>query len=145
MKTWVKIILGLVAVGIVSALLVYKYVYNKKHPDYERIEAAYTINAHDLFYAFKNSKEAATRQYNGQVLEITGKLSKVEAADTLVTAVFAFEQGMFGDEGIRCTMLKKYNDAAMKLQPDGEVRFKGYCTGYNDTDVIIEKCSIITQ
>jgi hypothetical protein len=59
--------------------------------------------------------------------------------------VFVFEQGDFGDEGIRCTMLPKYNFEAGKLQPDVEIKVKGYCTGYNETDVILEKCSIINQ
>ena len=74
-----------------------------------------------------------------------GKLSKIEASDSLVTAVFVFGQGDFGDEGIRCSMLPKYSFEAGKLQPDGEIKVKGYCTGYNETDVILEKCSIINQ
>jgi uncharacterized membrane protein len=145
MKTWMKILLALFVIGLLAAFLVYKYVYNKQHPDYENIEASVKLSTTDLYRAFKNSKESATRQYGGKVIAITGKLSKVETADTLVTAVFVFEQGMFGDEGIRCTMLKKFNEPANRLQPDGDVTIKGYCTGYNDTDVILEKCSLITQ
>jgi len=145
MKTWIKVLLGLFAICIIAIFLVYKYVYNKEHPDFEKMEPAYTLNAPDLYQAFKSGKEAASAKYNGKVITITGRLSKVESADSLVTAVFVFTQGDFGDEGIRCTMLAKYNDAASRLQPDGEVRIKGYCTGYNDTDVIFEKCSIINQ
>lgn len=145
MKTWIKIVLGLVVIGMFALFLVYKFVYNKQHPDYENIEASYTLNAQDLYQAYKNNKDVASTQYNGKVIALTGKLSKVETADSLVTAVFVFSQGDFGDEGIRCTMLKKFNDAADKLQPDGDVMIKGYCTGYNETDVILEKCSIINQ
>jgi len=72
-------------------------------------------------------------------------LSKIETADSLVIAVFVFNQGDFGDEGIRCTMMKKFNDEANRLQPDGEIIVKGYCTGFNETDVILEKCSLINQ
>ncbi|MFZ4522806.1 MAG: OB-fold protein [Bacteroidales bacterium] len=145
MKIWVKIVLGLVAVGIIALFLVYKFVYNKQHPDYENIEPAFTMTAQDLFQAFKTNKDASSAKYNGKMIALTGKLSKIEAADSLVTAVFVFSQGDFGDEGIRCTVLKKFNDAADKLQPDGEVKLKGYCTGYNETDVILDKCSIINQ
>ena len=145
MKTWMKILLGLFVIGIIAAFLVYKYVYNKQHPDYENIAASVTLNTQDLYQAFKNNKDAASGQYNGKIIALIGKLSKIESADTLVTAVFVFNQGDFGDEGIRCTMLKNFNDAAKKLQPDGDVKIKGYCTGYNETDVILEKCSIVNQ
>jgi len=145
MKTWIKIVLGLMVVGMIALFLVYKFIYNKQHPDYENIEASFSVNAQELYNAYKTNKDAASAKYNGKVIALTGKLSKVETADTLVTAVFVFAQGDFGDEGIRCTMLRKFNDAAGKLQPDGEVKIKGYCTGYNETDVILEKCSIINQ
>ena len=145
MKTWIKIVLGLIIIGIISLLLVYKFVYNKQHPDYENIEPAFTVTAQELYLEYKANKETSAVKYNGKMIALTGKLSKVETADSLVTAVFVFTQGDFGDEGIRCTVLKKFNDAADKLQPDGEVKLKGYCTGYNETDVILEKCSIINQ
>jgi predicted transport protein len=145
MKMWMKIILGLLVVGIVAAFFVYKFVYNKQHPDYENIEPAFRMNAQELYDAFKTGKDVASVKYNGKVIALTGKLSKIETADSLVIAVFVFNQGDFGDEGIRCTMLKKFNEPASKLQPDGEVMVKGYCTGYNETDVVLEKCSIINQ
>lgn len=145
MKIWVKIVLGLVIAGIIALLLVYKFVYNKQHPDYENVEATFTLTAQDLYQAYKTNKDAASTKYNGKMIALTGKLSKVETVDSLVTAVFVFNQGDFGDEGIRCTMLRKFNDAAGKLQPDGDFMVKGYCTGYNETDVILQKCSIINQ
>jgi len=145
MKTWVKIVLGLIVIGIIALFLVYKFVYNKQHPDYENIEASYTLNAQDLYQAYRSDRDAASAKYNGKMIALTGNLSKIEAADSLVTAVFVFSQGDFGDEGIRCTMLPKFNTEAGKLQPDGEVKVKGYCTGFNETDVILEKCSIINQ
>ena len=145
MKTWIKIVLGLFLLGIIAALLVFKFVYNKKHPDYEKMAPAYSLATQDLYQAFVSNKVSASAKYNGMVVALQGKLSKIEVVDTMVTAVFVFKQGMFGDEGIRCTMLKKFNDAAKKLHPDGEVKIKGYCTGFNDTDIIFEKCSIINQ
>jgi len=145
MKTWIKILLGLLVVGVIAILLVYKFVYNKQHPDYENAEPAFTVTALQLYEAYKGNKDAASAMYDGTMIALLGKLSKVEAADSFVTAVFVFNQGDFGDEGIRCTVLKKFNTEADKLQPDGEVKIKGYCTGYNETDVILEKCSIINQ
>ncbi|MEI7663575.1 MAG: hypothetical protein WCK34_15305 [Bacteroidota bacterium] len=140
-----KVLLGLFIVGVIAAFLVFKYVYNKQHPDYENVTPAFTLKTQDLYQSFTGNKAAASKQYTGQVIAVTGKLSKIETVDTLVTAVFVFKQGMFGDEGIRCTMLKKFNDAAKTLKPDGDVKIKGYCAGFNDTDIIFEKCSIVNQ
>jgi hypothetical protein len=145
MKTWVKIVLGLIVIGIIAVFLIYRFVYNKQHPDYENMDAAFTLSTQDLYDSYKTDKKTASEKYDGKVIELTGNLSKVESVDSLVTAVFVFAQGDFGDEGIRCTFLQKFNKDAIKLQPDGEVRIKGYCTGYNETDVILEKCSIINQ
>ena len=145
MKNWVKVLLGLFIVGLIAAFLVFKFVYNKQHPDYEKMEPAFSLSTQELYTAFTGNKTVASAKYNGMVVALNGKLSKVEVVDTMVTAVFVFKQGMFGDEGIRCTMLKKFNDAAKKLQPDGDVKIKGYCTGFNDTDIIFEKCSIVNQ
>ncbi|MEI7982220.1 MAG: hypothetical protein WCI71_11250 [Bacteroidota bacterium] len=145
MKTWVKIVSGLVTVGIIAAFLVYFFIYNKPHPDYETMDATFTVTAGDLYKAFTADKTLAGNKYNGKVIEVSGRLSKVEVSDSLTTCVFVFSQGVFGDEGLRCTMLKKFSGEARKFQPDGEVKLKGYCTGFNDTDVILDKCSILNQ
>jgi len=143
MKLWIKIILGLAVAGIGAALLIYHFVINKPHPDFEKIKPDYSLNAGVFYNEFKTSKENAHKLYNGKVIEITGKLARVESADTLTIAVFIFNQGTFGDEGIRCTMSKKFNPETKKLKPDGIIRIKGYCTGFNETDVIMEHCSLI--
>ncbi|TRZ71276.1 MAG: hypothetical protein D4R97_06945 [Bacteroidetes bacterium] len=143
MKLWIKIILGLAVAGIGAALLIYHFVINKPHPDFEKIKPDYSLNAGAFYNEFKTSKENAHKLYNGKVIEITGKLARVESADTLTIAVFVFNQGMFGDEGIRCTVSKKFNPETKKLKPDGIIRIKGYCTGFNETDVIMEHCSLI--
>ena len=50
---------------------------------------------------------------------------------------------MFGDEGIRCIMLPNQNELMKKYGTSTLITIKGYCTGYNDTDVIIEKASVV--
>jgi len=142
MKTWIKIILGLAVLAFIAAFLFYHLVINKPQPDFANIKPDYSLKAEVFYKEFKNSKETASKLYNGKVVEITGKLSKIENIDTLTIAVFIFDKGMFGDEGIRCTMLKKFSQEAKKLKPDGITKIKGYCTGY-DTDVVLEHCALI--
>jgi hypothetical protein len=143
MKNWIKIVLGLVIAGFAAALFFIYLEYNKPHPDIEKMNPDYKVKAGTFYKEFKTSKENAHKVYNGKVIEISGKLTRVEAVDTLTIAVFVFDQDMFGEKGIRCTMLKKFGADTKELKPDGTVRIKGYCTGYNETDVIMEKCSLI--
>jgi len=145
MKTWVKVILGIAVVGIVAGFLVFHFLYNKPHPNYETMEPAWSLTAGDLYKAFTANKADAEKKYNGKMIAVTGKISKVESTDSLTVCIFVFNQGMFGDEGVRCTMLPDNREKAKSFKPDGEVKLKGFCTGYNDTDVILEKCSILNQ
>jgi hypothetical protein len=143
MKLWIKVLIGLVVIGIIAAFLIFKFVVNKPHPDFENLKPDYTLDAGSFYKEYKTSKENANKLYTGKIIELAGKLTRVESVDTMNIAVFAFEQDVFGDKGIRCTMLKKFSADAMKLKPEGVVRIKGYCTGYNGTDVVMEHCSLI--
>lgn len=142
MKKYLKII-GLIAIaGIIAALAVYKFVYNKPHPDYVKATPQFTLTAEELFHAFK-SGQASSQDYTGAVLQVRGMIQKIENTDSQVIAVATFDQGMFGDEGIRYTMLPEYQQEIQNMTPGQTVTIKGLCTGYNDTDVIMEKCSVI--
>lgn len=143
MKKWIKIILVLAALGIIAALLVYKFYINKGHPDFEKLPAEYSVSASDLYKSYLSNKDSSDKIFNGKVIEINGAISSVELIDSLVIATFVFNQGDFGDEGIRCTMLEKYKEETQKLMPGTEIKIKGFCSGYNDTDVILEKASIV--
>jgi len=143
MKRWVIILTGLVFTGFIAALIVVIFVYNKPHPDYEKIDAEYTLTAADLYQAYIANKTGAGIKYSGKVIAINGKLSKVENAGSMTICVFAFNKGMFGDEGLRCTMLPKFREQANIFKPGSAVTIKGYCSGFTDTDVILDKCSIV--
>ena len=143
MNKWIKIISALFILGIVGGVLGYYFIYNKPHVDYEKAEAEYRFTGEQLHSLYVANSSEASQKYNGSVLAVTGRISSVENPDSLTVIVFALSEGMFGDEGIRFTMLEHYRDQANALGKDELVTIKGYCTGYNDTDVILEKCSII--
>ena len=145
MSKIIKILIGLAIVGILTAVYVWFFVYNKPHMDVAHAKADFSQPAGQLYSEFKQNKEATSAKYNGKVLEISGQLSKIEEADTLMTAVFVFEQGMFGDQGVRCALLPDQFEKAKSMKADSPVTVKGYCTGFNDTDVILEKVSFVEQ
>ena len=135
--------LALFFTGIVSAGLVYKFVINKPHQDIEKAKPAYIVSATELFDSFRSERTLAEQKYNGRVVVLSGKLDKIETADELVTGVFVFDQGLFGDEGIRYTMLPDHSSNLKSIPEGSEVQLKGFLTGYNETDVILEQCSVI--
>lgn len=142
MNKWLKIILILMAVGVIAAFAVYKFLYNMPHTDYAKAEPDYQIEAAALFEAYTQNREKAEKKYNGKVLQITGTPNKVEETDSLTIVVFTFSQGMFGNEGIRCTLLPQYEKTAGNISGKSTT-IKGYCTGYNETDVILEQSSVL--
>lgn len=141
MNKWLKIALILIGIGIIAALLVFKFYINKSQPDFAKMPPEYKLKAEILYNEYTKDKAAADTKYNGKVIEITGQLNTLEQKDSLVIATFVFKQGDFGDEGIRCTMLNQ-SEEVKKLVPGTEVRIKGFCSGFNETDVILEKGSL---
>lgn len=142
-KNIIKAAISLAILGVISAGLVYQFVINKPHKNYEKAKPAYIVSAADLFDTFRTARGEAEKKYNGQVVLLTGKIDKIEEADNKVTGVFVFNQGMFGDEGVRCIMLPDYSTSLKSIPEGSEVQLKGYLTGYNETDVILEQCSVI--
>ena len=137
------IVIGIIAgVGLIGALAVYFFVFNKPHTDYATATPDYDLKAATLFEEFRTNPESSGTKYNGKVLSITGELNSVEQTDSLTVAVFGFEEGMFGSEGVRCTMIPEHSSEVVRVAPGTTLTIKGYCTGYNETDVIIEHCSL---
>jgi hypothetical protein len=141
-KKWMTVIGIIAGVGLIGALIVYFFVFNKPHTDYSKATPDFDLKAAALFEEFRTNPESSGTKYNGKVLSITGELNAVEQTDSLTVAVFGFEEGMFGSEGIRCTMIPEHSGEVVKVAPGTTITLKGYCTGYNDTDVIIEHCSL---
>jgi len=143
MKKILLIIAVLLLLAGAAALIVYKYVYNKPHPDYVEAKTEVQINAKRLWVDYSMNKDIADPKYTGKVIEITGSIMRVEEANDLVIVVFAYKRGDFGDEGIRVTMLPEYAQAAKGINPFKNVTIKGLCTGYNGQDIIMENGSIV--
>lgn len=139
MKKLVKVIGVLAILGILAATYGWFFVYNKPHVNYEKAEPDVALSAKECYQAFSDE----STENLGKILLINGLPTAIEQQDSLVIVVFAFNQGMFGDEGIRCTMLPNHNKKALTLDFSKEIKIKGICQGYNGTDVILEHCSII--
>jgi hypothetical protein len=144
MKKLLRIVLILVAVGLIAAGLVWKFYVNKPHEDIDNATPAYTMETSDLWKHFTEESKTADSLYTGKVIELSGKLSRVDKNDSLVSVIFVMAaDSMFGDKTISCQMYTKHNDEASALAPGSVVKIKGFCTGYNDPDIKFNKCSIV--
>ena len=144
MKNWLKILIALIIVGIIAAALVFKFYINKPHADIEKATPAYTMTAAELWKQYNADLKLSDSLYTGKVIEVNGNLSRADKSDTLVYAVFVMEaDSMFGDKSIRCEMLPKYGVETTSIASGTEVKIKGFCNGYDQTDVKFSKCSIV--
>lgn len=136
-----KVIISLLVIGLLGGAYGYFFMYHKSHPDYENLEADISISTEELYFQCRDEGNAAL--YTGKIIELTGRAHQIEKNDSLRTLVFIYDEGMFGSEGVRVTFLAKYNQQINDLDLRSEIRIKAFCTGYNDTDVILEKASLL--
>lgn len=144
MKKLLKIAGILAVIGVIVSALVWKFYINKPHEDIENATPAYTIATEEIWKQYNADLKTSDSLYTGKVIELTGKLNRTDKSDSLVYAVFVMEaDSMFGDKSVRCEMLQNYNSEALALQKDASVKIKGFCTGFDQTDIKFNKCSIV--
>lgn len=144
MKKIMKFGLLILIVGAISAALVWKFYVNKPHEDIEKATPAFSLSAVEIWKSYNENLSLSDSLYTGKVMEINGALSRVDKADSLTYAIFVMEaDSMFGDKSIRCQMLEKYASEALGIASGTTVKIKGFCTGFDQTDVKFNKCSIV--
>jgi hypothetical protein len=144
MKKNIIIIAGILVLSGAATFILYKYVYRKpKSPVVVQGPTEVKINAKRLWVDYSMNKDIADPKYTGKMIEVTGGIMRVETLDSKVIVVFAFKRGDKGDEGIRITMLPEFARASQGINPFKNITIKGFCTGYNGQDIIMENGSIV--
>ena len=140
------LIIGLILsiTGLIVAALVWTFYVNKPHDDIEKALPSYSMTAEEIWKQYNLNTATADSTYNGKVIELSGTLNRADKSDSLVYVVFVMEaDSLFGDKSVRCEMLHKYNDEAMAIAANAPVKIKGFCTGFDQTDIKFNKCSIL--
>ena len=136
MKKWLKVLFGLLIVGIIAALLVYKFVINKPHADISKAKAAFEFAANDLWSKYTTDTKASDSLFTGKVIQIDGTVSRVETADSTSYVVFVMEaDSTFGDKSIRCELDPKQLEEKPNIKNGDALKLKGLCSGYDETDI----------
>jgi hypothetical protein len=133
MKKWIYLALAVVIIG---GLIAYK-VYNKPHKDVAAITADYTLDAEELFNAFQENESKANEMYLDKILQVTGKVRKIEQSEEYT--VLILESGdLMG--GIRCEFAPGDLSGA-EISEGEEVTLKGICSG-SLMDVVLVRCTL---
>lgn len=144
MNKLLKIGLILAVTGLVAVILIWKFYVNKPHDDIEKAVPSYSLTAVEIWKQYNNDIKKADSTYTGKVIQLTGTFNRAEKSDSLVYIVFVMEvDSMFGDKSVRCEMLQKYNDEALAIAAATPVKIKGFCTGFDQTDIKFNKCSVV--
>jgi hypothetical protein len=139
---WIKYLLLLATVGVIGAVLGYVFVYNKPHPDYLKKKPDLELTAAELFKAFRTDEVKAGKTYNGKMLAVSGFLDDVEKVGDQMIAFFILDDGLFGREGVRITMLQEQEDALFD-KVGMQSTIKGFCAGFNEPDVVLLHGSVV--
>ncbi len=141
MKKWIKILAVLTVIGIAAATYVYVFVYNKAHPDYAQLEPKISLTAENCFTTFRVNEAEANERFIGKMIQLSGHLTQIEHSGDQTIFYFILSEGMFGNEGVRVSMIP--DEKLSNITAGHSITLKGFCTGYNQTDVILEHGSVI--
>lgn len=104
--------------------------------DNKRNKTDFENTASALFEAYRSNQVSAELLYNGKMIAVVGTLSDLIQNETSTIAYFKLDEGMFGDEGVRISMLK--GQESVLIEKIGQqVTIKGRVGGYNQTDVVL--------
>jgi len=144
MKKLLIIVLILAITGLIAAALVFKFYVNKPHDDIEKAAPDYSLTAREIWKQYTSGYRTADSLYTGKVIELSGTLNRTDKSDSIVYVVFVMEvDSIFGDKSVRCEMLHKFNNEILTFASGTPVKIKGFCTGFDETDIKFNKCSIV--
>lgn len=129
-----KVTLGVFVAGVLAALYVWFFVYNKKHVDVASADAKYELTVQELAKEFETNKDSATKKFNNAIISISGTLAQVAKDDSVSSLVFKVNENL----SIACEVLSTENNKALTLKENQTVTTKGLFVGYIEGDVDFE-------
>lgn len=131
-----KIIIIVLAAGLVIGLAVAAYLWNKPKKTAEDEKPVAVLTADSLLNQFATDENAAWAKYKGdKVIQVSGKISDI-TTDSLTTVLIETSDLM---AVINCTMAK---DQVVHKKVGDQIEIKGICAGYN-MDVELSQCVLV--
>lgn len=132
-----KKVLIFIVVGLVVAVGVVYFVYNKPHRDVASEDAKFVLTADQLFDEYEADEAAANTKYLDQTVEVSGEIAELGTNDGgQAFVILAAENAMIG--GVSATFEGERSALAVGQQ----VSLKCRCTG-KLMDVVLINCTIL--
>jgi putative nucleic acid binding protein len=123
--------------------------YNRTNEDLADVKADINISATDLVRDYEKNDSIANNKYLGKVIEIKGRVKKLEPDDKGYLTVILGDTA--NSSSVRCSMDTLHNTDAAHLEPGSSAILRGFCTGFNKdeiglgSDVILNRCAVVTK
>jgi hypothetical protein len=123
--------------------------YNRTHKDLATVKPDVNISATELIREYEANDSIANLKYLGRVVEINGKVRKIEQDEKGYYTVIIGDTGNVSS--VRCSMDTTHNEDASHLIAGSSANLRGACTGFNKdemglgSDVILNRCAIIKK
>lgn len=132
-----KIVPTLLIAGVITGGIGL-YLYNKKMPSMTTEESELEIGAVQLFEAFEADEAAATAQYVGKIVAVTGQVRESSTLEDGTPKVI-FETG--SSFGVLCEFDPNTTHPRTAFRPGEMLTIKGECAGLN-LDVQLARCVV---
>lgn len=138
MKTYIKILLGVVMFIGLAAILAALYMYNLKQTDMAKAKPDFVITATALLKEFEDNEAAASAKYISKIVEITGTVATVKPAENNIVNISLVTESDLSS--VICTFAAISDPSSVKA---GDViTIRGECSGFL-MDVLLNNCAIL--
>lgn len=124
-----KILVVLILLAIIGGGVGY-YLFTKKVPGLEDVQADYKLSADELYDQLSANEQEATAKYSDKVIEVSGKIISASATDTTYVVILKAVNSDMG--GINCSFKPVPADAGKNLVPEKSTSLKGRFVGFDD-------------
>jgi hypothetical protein len=138
MKTYIKILLGVVLFIALAGIVVGIHFFRMPHKDLGKAKPDFIITAVDLQKAFEDNENAATAKYVKKILEIEGEVESVKTGEANVLNV-SIKSGS-DLSSVICTFVPATDPA--KFTAGSRVTVRGECSGFL-MDVLMNNCVLV--
>jgi hypothetical protein len=140
--------LTVLIVALAGAWYGYKE-YTRTNKDLLDVKAGFILPAVDLIKEYESNDSAATKKYNGKIVEVNGSVKKVETDEQGYYTIVLGDTARLSS--VRCSMDSTHQKDAANIVEGSSVTIRGACTGFNKdemglgSDVILNRSVIIKK
>jgi hypothetical protein len=140
---------ALVVLGLLFGIWKGLSEYNRKNDDLGHVKADVKISTTQLIHDYETNDSLANQNYLGKVIEVNGKIKKVEQDEKGYYTVVLGDSAVHAS--VRCSVDTVHNADAAVLKPGSSINLRGACTGFNKddmglgSDVILNRCAVIIK